>query len=72
MANNRQSIREYYKLISGAAIDDQILQLLKDDDQNNVAFAINAILKFKKIESIVNSEDFNKARISMENALISA
>jgi hypothetical protein len=72
MARNRQAIREYYRMISGVAIDDQILQLLKDDDQNNVAFAIKAILKFRPISMIVDSEEFNKTRIMMENALISA
>jgi hypothetical protein len=72
MARNRQAIREYYRLISGVAIDDQILQLLKDDDQNNIAFAVKAILKFRPISMIVDSEEFNKTRISMENTLIAA
>jgi len=72
MARNREAIKEYYRLITGAAIDDRILQLLKDDGQNNVAFAIKAILKFRPIRMIVDSEEFNKARISMENALIAA
>jgi hypothetical protein len=72
MARDRQAIKRYYWLISGIDIDDRILQLLKDDDQNNLAFAIKAILKFRPIGMIVDSEAFNKARISMENALIAA
>jgi hypothetical protein len=71
MARNRQAIKDYYRLITGVAIDDRLLQLLKDDDQNNVAFAIKAILKFRPI-SMIDSEEFNKARLAMENALIAA
>jgi hypothetical protein len=72
MARNRQAVKEYYRLISGVAIDDQILQLLKDDDQNNIAFAVKAILRFRPISMIVDSEEFNNTRIMMENALIAA
>lgn len=71
MAKNDQAVKEYYRLISGVAIDDQILQLLKDDNQNNLAFALKAVLKFKPVSAIDGAE-FEKARLAMESALISA
>jgi hypothetical protein len=71
MANNRQAIRAYYESISGSAIDDEIMMLLNDDSQNNISFAIRAILRFKMITRI-DPEDLNRLRIRMENLLIAA
>ena len=72
MARNKEAIRAYYRLISGVAIDDRLLDMLKDGDQNNVAFALKAVLRFRPITMLADSEEFNRARVSMENALISA
>lgn len=72
MSDDRPAIREYYRLISGVAIDDRLLDLLKDGGQNNVAFAVKAMLRFRPIGIIADSEEFNRARLAMENALISA
>lgn len=71
MANNKDVIRAYYELISGSAIDDEILTLLDDTTQNNLSFAIRAILRFKLITRI-DPEDLNERRIRMENLLIAA
>ncbi len=72
MAGNKQAIREYYRLMSGVVLDSEIVNLLKDDDQNNVAFALEAILRLKPIRAVTGSEEFNKARFVMESVLIAA
>jgi hypothetical protein len=72
MARNKDAIRLYYRLISGANIDEAALGLLREDGMNNVAFALKAVLRFRPVGMLVDSEEFNRARISMENALIAA
>lgn len=71
MANNREAIRAYYELISGSAIEDEVMTLLDDAAQNNISFAIRAILRFKSITRI-DPRDLNERRIRMENLLIAA
>ncbi|MBU1809340.1 MAG: LOG family protein [Candidatus Omnitrophica bacterium] len=71
MANNRDAIRAYYELISGSAIDDEVMTLLDDAAQNNLSFAIRAILRFRLITRI-DAGDLNERRIRMENFLIAA
>ncbi|MFH1189990.1 MAG: HD domain-containing protein [Candidatus Omnitrophota bacterium] len=71
MANNKEAIRRYYELISGSAIDDEIVALLDGDAQNNFSFAVRAILRFKLITRI-DPEEFDKRRINMENLLVNA
>jgi SAM-dependent methyltransferase len=72
MVRNHIRIQAYYRLISGSIIDENILSLMKDDAQNNIAFAVKAILRFKPIDMIVDSEEFERARLAMENTLIAA
>ncbi|MDO8536491.1 MAG: 5-formyltetrahydrofolate cyclo-ligase [Candidatus Omnitrophota bacterium] len=71
MINDKQAISAYYKILSGVTIDDAILKLLDNDSENNMAFAINAILKFKLIEKIA-AEEFSDYRKKMEEFLINA
>jgi len=71
MAKNERAVKAYYRLMAGVALDDEILHLLKDDDQNNVAFAVKAILKFRPMRIGIDSDEFRNACIAMESALIS-
>ena len=50
MRQDRGRIKEYYEFLSGVALDDQVLDSLKKDADNTIAFALKAILKFKPIE----------------------
>ncbi|MDP3791059.1 MAG: ATP-binding protein [Candidatus Omnitrophota bacterium] len=71
MSNNKRAISAYYRILSGAAIDDAVLKLLDDGRDNTVAFALRAILKFKPTEKM-SEEEFNSYRITIESALINA
>jgi SAM-dependent methyltransferase len=72
MAGNALAIQAYYRLISGSIVDEAVLGSLRAEDQNNVAFALKAILRFKPIDMPVDSRDFENARLAMENTLIAA
>ncbi|MBN2453396.1 MAG: hypothetical protein JXB40_03960 [Candidatus Omnitrophica bacterium] len=71
MAGDRQKAAMYYRIISGIAIDDDVLELLSDGRQNNLAFALKTIVRFRPIEEIAYDE-LEKLKIRMENFLISA
>lgn len=71
MAKDEAVVSISYRLISGVAIDDAILKMLKDDSQNNLGFALRAILRLKPV-SVIGQAEFEKARLAMENALIAA
>lgn len=70
MINDKQTIRQCYELLSASPISDSVFDLLDDDSQNNLAFAISAILKFKPI--VPRTNELNELRVMMENALIAA
>lgn len=71
MANDKPSIIQHYKLLSGITIDQDILRLLDDGRNNNIAFALKAILRFKPIQ-IEDMEELRKYKIMVENFLIAA
>ncbi|MCX5678512.1 MAG: hypothetical protein NTY76_05320 [Candidatus Omnitrophica bacterium] len=71
MVNNKYAVRKYYDLISGTVIDNEMMKLLNEDDQNNLSFAIRAVLRFKPITR-TDPEDLNELKIRMEKFLIAA
>ena len=73
MAGDKGSVANYYKTLSGEAIDKEILDLFKDGDnvQNNISFAVKAILRFVPITQIGDT-DFLRRRLEMESFLIAA
>jgi hypothetical protein len=71
MANNKQAVSYYYRILSGAAIDDNILKLLDDSRENNIAFAIKAILRFKDMGKM-DPDELRANIIRMETLLIAA
>ncbi len=71
MASDKESVRLYYQLISGSVIADEALKLICDQDINNPAFLIDAILRLKPIDRITPNE-LHDYRIKMENFLIAA
>jgi protein-tyrosine phosphatase len=71
MANNKQAISYYYNLLSGTAINDDILKLLDGEIWNNIAFAIKAVLRFKD-PGRMDPEELRANIIRMETLLIAA
>jgi|GEM_PF-5507305 Signal transduction histidine kinase len=71
MADDRSAIRKYYQIISGKTIDDNIMMFLNGASENNIFFAVNAILKFKPIARM-DAQSLTDLKIRMENFLIAA
>jgi hypothetical protein len=72
MANDREAIRAYYKILGDITVPDDILKLLESTDRmNNVAFALSAILRLRPIEKIAVQE-LESRKATMEQTLIAA
>ncbi len=70
MRSDKNGIKEYYKLISGIALSDEVLDKLKDAP-NTIAFAINAILKFRPIQ-VHDTIELEKYKSMVEGYLVAA
>ena len=68
MANNRSAIKSYYEILSGTKIGDDVLELLSEAGENNIAFAIKAIFKFKPLDKF-SPKEFDDFRIRMETLI---
>jgi len=72
MRNDEAAVRAYYGLLTGKALEDEVLGLLKDGRMNNVEFARAAILVFcDEIKEITDAE-FERYRLLMEDCFIAA
>jgi hypothetical protein len=72
MANERDKVGMYYKLLTGSDIDSNVLSLIDPAGSNNtIPFALKAVLKFRPINKI-DPAILDSMRIAMENFLISA
>ena len=70
MRRDKQAIKRYYEAMAGVSVADELLNLLDSDAPNNLAFAINAILKFKPI-TVKDAEELEREK-RLENYLIAA
>jgi hypothetical protein len=72
MANKKWAISYYYRMLSGSAISEDTLGLIKDGEYwNNIAFAVKAILKFKN-PGRMDPDELRTNIIRMETLLIAA
>ncbi len=67
MGRDKRSVATFYNMLSGMKLDEAALVCLED---NAVAFAIKAILKFKPIEA--DSRRLDNYKVIMETFLVSA